>query len=120
MFVREVAGGDIISLRLTGIANGTRFLRVPFLIHQGVCMHLYPISDEDAKRLDNNFKHHPPLDVGQARKYEEIRAAAKSLAMKLVNYCPPSRELSIALTELETAVMWANASIARNEKEKGE
>ena len=33
----------------------------------------------------------------------------------LVDECPDSRELSVALTKLEEAVMWANAAIARNE-----
>lgn len=74
----------------------------------------YEPSEKDKKNIDNNFRYHAPK-VGQPEKYEEIRAQAKALAEKLVILCPPSRELSLALTELETAVMWANASIARNE-----
>lgn len=74
----------------------------------------YEPSEKDKKNIDNNFRYHAPKD-GQPEKYEEIRAQAKALAEKLVTLCPPSRELSLALTELETAVMWANASIARNE-----
>jgi hypothetical protein len=30
------------------------------------------------------------------------------------NNCPDSREKSLAMTNLEQAVMWANAAIARN------
>lgn len=30
------------------------------------------------------------------------------------NLCPESREKSLAVTNLEESVMWANASIARN------
>lgn len=30
------------------------------------------------------------------------------------NLCPDSRELSLAITKLEEAIMWANASIARS------
>lgn len=74
----------------------------------------YEPSEKDKKNIDNNFRYHAPKD-GQPEKYEEIRAQAKALAEKLVKLCPPSRELSLALTELETSVMWANASIARNE-----
>ncbi len=74
----------------------------------------YEPSEKDKKNIDNNFRYHAPKD-GQTEKYEEIRAQAKALAEKLVTLCPPSRELSLALTELETSVMWANASIARNE-----
>ena len=33
----------------------------------------------------------------------------------MIASCPDSRELSLALTNLEQAVFWANASIARNE-----
>jgi hypothetical protein len=74
----------------------------------------YEPSEKDLKNLENNFKYHAPKD-GQSDKYEEIRAHAKSLAEKMTALCPPSRELSLALTNLEQAVMWANAAIARNE-----
>ena len=33
----------------------------------------------------------------------------------LERLCPGSRELSLSKTKLEESVMWANASIARNE-----
>lgn len=74
----------------------------------------YTPSPEQVARLDNNFTYHPPL-AGQAERYVEIRDAAKALAFTLVNLCPTSRELSLALTDLEQAMMWANAAIARNE-----
>lgn len=67
-------------------------------------------------RLENNFIYHRPFG-SQPERYEAIRAKAKELAEVLVALCPESRELSVALTELETSIMWANASIARNEKE---
>ncbi len=51
---------------------------------------------------------------GQPEKYETLRDRAKDLAILFENYCPQSRELSLAMTKLEEAVMWANASIARN------
>jgi len=74
----------------------------------------YQPSETDVKKLENNFKYHTPKD-GQSERYEAIRAKAKELAELMTNACPPSRELSVALTELETSVMWANAAIARNE-----
>ena len=74
----------------------------------------YEPSEVDKKKLENNFEYHAPQG-NQAARYEEIRLQAKNFAKALVKFCPPSRELSVALTELETAVMWANASIARNE-----
>lgn len=63
--------------------------------------------------LENNFKYHSPKE-GQPEKYTAIREKAKELALLIDAECPNSREKSIAMTELETAVMWANASIARN------
>ena len=77
-------------------------------------MKTYEPSEKDKKNIENNFKYHPATEDTNA-KYEEIRATAKAFAMKLTLLCPPSRELSVAITELETAVFWANAAIARNE-----
>jgi hypothetical protein len=67
------------------------------------------------KELDNRFTYHAP-QPGQPEKYTAIRNKAKEFAILLLDLCPASRELSIALTELETSVFWANAAIARNEK----
>lgn len=64
--------------------------------------------------LDNNFTYHPPKE-GQAEKYQELRAKAKELAVLINTLCPDSREKSVAFTQLETSVFWANAAIARNE-----
>lgn len=66
------------------------------------------------KRNETNFTYHPPKD-GQVQRYAANRAAAKHLANQLAQTCPPSRELSLALTKIEEAMMWANAAIARNE-----
>lgn len=62
--------------------------------------------------LENIYTYHAPKK-GQPVKYEAIRAKAKELAELIEAECPESRERSVAFTNLETAVMWANASIAR-------
>jgi hypothetical protein len=67
-----------------------------------------------AKELDTRFTHHPPKG-DQTERYSAIRDQAKKLAEKIVYSTPESREQSLAITKLEEAVMWANASIARNE-----
>jgi hypothetical protein len=64
--------------------------------------------------LENRFTYHAPKGTQTAR-YEEIRMLALNYATRLDELCPSSREKSLALTKLEEAVMWANASIARNE-----
>ena len=66
--------------------------------------------------IENNFTYHKPFGDQQER-YERIRALGKELAYEFSFSCPASRELSTALTSLETSIMWANAAIARNEKE---
>jgi hypothetical protein len=66
----------------------------------------------DQNELDVRFTYHSPRD-DQPRKYTMLREQAKELAEGMVMDCPQSRELSLALTHLEQAVMWANAAIAR-------
>lgn len=64
--------------------------------------------------IENNFMYHAPKD-NQSFRYQLIRETGKNLAEIFDANCPESRERSLALTNLEQAVMWANASIARNE-----
>jgi hypothetical protein len=65
-------------------------------------------------QIENNFTYHAPKE-GQPEKYEALRAKAKELAYLIDNSCQNSREKSLAITNLEQSVMWANAAIARNE-----
>jgi hypothetical protein len=64
--------------------------------------------------LDNIFTYHAPKG-NQNERYERIRERAKGWALLVLEMCPDSRERSLALTKIEEAVMWANASIGRNE-----
>ena len=64
--------------------------------------------------LNNIFTYHAPK-AGQPERYQMIREKAKEFAALIEKECPPSRERSLAFTKLEESVMWANASIARNE-----
>lgn len=66
------------------------------------------------KNLKNTYIYHAPKG-DQPERYEAIRAKARELAELIEESCPESWEKSIANTRLEEAVMWANASIARNE-----
>jgi hypothetical protein len=66
------------------------------------------------ERIDNSFTYHAPTP-DKAKRYEDLRSSAKSLAITMTEYCPESLELSMALSKLEEAVMWANAAIARND-----
>lgn len=71
--------------------------------------------DEKLKaRIENDFTYHKPKE-GQAEKYEAIRAKAKEFAILLAELTPASREQSVAFTNLDQVVFWANAAVARNE-----
>jgi len=64
--------------------------------------------------LENRFTYHAPKP-GMNEKYQALRDKAKELAYLIEELTPTSREQSVAMTNLETAIFWANAAIARNE-----
>lgn len=70
----------------------------------------------EQKQIDNIFTYHKPFG-NQPERYQEIRNAGKLLADTVNQYCPDSREKSLAITNIQQAIMWANASIAINEEE---
>lgn len=74
----------------------------------------YTISPEMRTRLENDFVYHAPFG-DQSRRYEFVRWRGGNFAEQLCYTCPPSRELSLALTKIDEAVFFANAAIARNE-----
>ncbi len=62
--------------------------------------------------IEHNFKFCIPQKK-KKEKHHKIAENAEQLA-KLINiFCPDGREKSLAITKIEEAVMWANASIAR-------
>ena len=65
---------------------------------------------EDLRR---RFTYHAPKE-GQPAQYEAIRREAGELAVLVTSLCPPGRGRALALTKIEEAVFWANASIARS------
>ena len=81
----------------------------PCLMNGGIVPKDYIRSE-----LENSFTYHAPKN-DQPQRYEAIRNKAKELAHMFDELCPDSREKSIAQTNLEQAVMWANKSIACNE-----
>lgn len=63
--------------------------------------------------IEKRFTYHNPK--GKEQHFQILRDNAKALAYEIKKQCPDSRERSLALTKLEEVVMWANASIAREE-----
>jgi hypothetical protein len=73
------------------------------------------MTDEVSNKiLENRFTYHAPKG-SQSERYATIRESARQFAELIAYLCPDSREKSLAMTNLEQAVMWANASIARHE-----
>lgn len=67
------------------------------------------------EQIEDTFTYHPPFGTQEIR-YRGLRREARGLANLIESYCPDSREKSLAFTNLQQAIMWANAAIAINEK----
>jgi hypothetical protein len=64
--------------------------------------------------INEIFTYHSPT-VNQGTRYVALRERAHKLALLINDSCPESREKALAITNLQQAIMWANASIAINE-----
>lgn len=71
------------------------------------------MSKVTKEQIEERCKSHV-LDAHQTDSVENTRGAIKSLLTFINHTCPDSREKSLALTKIEEALFWANASIARN------
>jgi hypothetical protein len=61
------------------------------------------------------FAYHKPSELG-LELIQELRQGFSDLYAHIEHTCPPSRERSVALTELETAAMWAVKSVVYNDE----
>lgn len=68
-------------------------------------------SDTD---LENIFLHHAPVRQSQIAFYQAYRIKVLELAKFLRDHTPPSREQSLALTNLEQVNFYGVAACARN------
>lgn len=80
------------------------------------------ITDNDSKHIDieKRFNYHPPVQPGVLQRMETIRTKIKDLAHEVVDLIPNGREQAQVLTNLEDAMMHANAGIARNQTQTKE
>jgi hypothetical protein len=69
------------------------------------------INDET---LNHVFSYHQPKG-DQTTRYFEVRNAARAFAAEILRRCPESPERTLALRDVQRAVMMANAAIALNE-----
>lgn len=66
--------------------------------------------------MEKTFAHHTPTELAVA-KIRQLRGQYSDLKEAIEEFCPASRERSVALTELETSAMWAIKSIVVNDPE---
>ena len=66
--------------------------------------------------MKKTYAYHKPSAAGLDR-IAFLREAFSELHDKIEKMAPPSRERSIALTELEAAAMWAMRAVACNDPE---
>jgi hypothetical protein len=83
-----------------------------------------PEAKEELKmavqEIERRFKYHEPPDQETIEKYQDIRAFGLQFAYLVNSLCPEGREKALAVTKIEEAVMWANASIARGTEKQEE
>lgn len=79
-------------------------------------MNKYSPSERLLEQVDKTYEFVEKATPEQVERYRIFRKNAKMLADDFIRMCPESRELSLALTHLEDAIMWAIESISRNEK----
>lgn len=65
--------------------------------------------------LKHRFDYHPPSTDEVASDHQSARLMLLEAAEEISRICPDGREKSLALTKLEEAMFWANASIARHQ-----
>ena len=63
--------------------------------------------------INNRFEFHPAITDARRFAHEDVRAACTMLGHQIDRLAPPGREKALALTNLEQAMFWANAAIAR-------
>ena len=74
-----------------------------------------PSSTESyAPHIDKPFAYHKPSDDGHER-ITKLRVAFSDVKARIEQLCPESRQRSVALTELETAAMWAIKAVVFND-----
>lgn len=64
--------------------------------------------------LESRFSYHPADTVEKIDAHTAMRQWGHEFGYFLNDACLPGRELALALTAVEEAVMWGNASIARS------
>lgn len=63
--------------------------------------------------IDNRFDFHPATTAEKRGEHSSVRNACAELAHFINEHAPEGSEKSLAITNLEQTMFWANAAIAR-------
>lgn len=63
--------------------------------------------------LGNRFNYHPPRTPDRISAHEQVRALCADIAETLDELLPDGREKALVFTNIEQAMFWSNAAIAR-------
>jgi len=66
--------------------------------------------------IANRFAFHPAATDARRQAHEDVRGLCLALAGELDGLLPEGREKSLAITNLEQTMFWANAAIARQKE----
>jgi hypothetical protein len=80
-------------------------------MERGIRMDINDQKQELIKKVEKSLTYHG-LSSEQTEKIEAIRNSFKDTSAAMISACNQSRELSIAITNLEQSLMWAVKSIA--------
>ena len=69
------------------------------------------------EQVDLTLTNKPLVDLSLESRFDTISANLRTAGHSMVNLCPPSRELSLALTKLQEARMFAVAAIALHQED---
>lgn len=68
------------------------------------------------EELANRFDFHPATTPQRQAAHQSVREDCHELAVALNDVLPEGREKSLAITNLEQVMFWANAALARQEE----
>ena len=68
--------------------------------------------------IDHRFDFHPAPDAEKVNDHRSVRAMMQRAATELNNLHPHDcREVALAITHLEEAMLWGNAALARHDND---
>ena len=79
---------------------------------------MYPVSKEEFDRIEGLNSR--PLEPHQLAKIEFLTREIIAITHHISQFCPPSRERSLALTSIEECKMWCSRAISlegRNDRD---